>query len=720
MTLVLVLEEAEVRLLQELKSLLQGLDLLLTPGRALLPGHAAVDAHGLELQELVERVLQVLVLGLQVGVRLGDRELRVRLLAVLRVLERVLVADAGLRLGLEVLVGGLRILLIFLRSRDRVLEVGLNDLEEPDDRLGSVGLATVVGVRHRPRPLRRHVIDGLPVRPGTLGLVPLVPLSRRGRVLLALELDERAVEALEHLDRTLHRLEASLRVGERLVVRGLILLTKRGFFRETLGQIRNLLRQGRDVLRERVPECRLLHLQSRQRLNLTLRLVPALRGSLHLFVTPLLLARLGGSLVFQARNQVLDHLLHLGERARGLLELHEKRRQHDAVDLRRLTREETDHLLARSRRLRALKRNLEEAHDLPLEIVLGVVIGVLLATRLARRVLLLHEAEVIRRVHLRDVTLEELEILRNRRELLGARGGALVERLGLVLAFLGEVIKEVLVCILRVLRLLLFRLVLVDFLRKRGDLGALLREGLLESLELIPASSALHLILLAGCHLVVVCLDILLLEVLEQGLQRRDHLVRVVAVRGRSLLNEGSQLVRVVANLERIGHHDGVRDGLLVLRHQVDLRIGHASLGRRQGLDCTLHALDRGSQQLRRLHVRRVLLLADSVRLSLLILHIPNLLVEILDFRVERINSRGLALDLRSQDLDLLSELLDCVLLVVRLLLAEARVLVVALSLGLALLLDLGLDLLKQRDHLLHGVHFLLRASTECCHQQKK
>ena len=139
--------------------------------------------------------------------------------------------------------------------------------------------------------------------------------------------------------------------------------------------------------------------------------------------------------------------------------------------------------------------------------------------------------------------------------------------------------------------------------------------------------------------------------------------------------------------------------------------------------------------------------------LSLLILHILNLLVEILDFRVERINSRGLALDLRSQDLgyvescqeimvrasleqrqsqrssprlsalceiyklrstgnlrvtcssgihdvrplqgneghrcnyvskvctitkkeylDLLSELLDCVLLVVRLLLAEARV----------------------------------------------
>ena len=37
--------------------------------------------------------------------------------------------------------------------------------------------------------------------------------------------------------------------------------------------------------------------------------------------------------------------------------------------------------------------------------------------------------------------------------------------------------------------------------------------------------------------------------------------------------------------------------------------------------------------------------------LSLLILHILNLLVEILDFRVERINSRGLALDLRSQDL---------------------------------------------------------------------
>merc|ERR1719161_2594659 len=705
------LKESEVRLLKDLQRLLQGLNLLLTPGRALLPGHAAVDADRLELQKLVQRVLQVLILGLQISLRLGDSEFRVRLLAILRVFQRVLVVDAGLRLRLEVLVRGFRVLLVLRRGRDRVLKVRLDDLEEPDDRLGGIRLATVVLVRHRTRPFRRHVINRLAVRPGTLGLVPLVPLSRRGRVLLALELNERAVEALQHLDRTLHRLEASLRVGERLVVRGLILLTKRGFFRETLGQIRNLLRQGRDILRERVLECRLLHLQSRQRLNLTLRLVPVLRGSLHLFVTPLLLARLGGSLVFQARNQVLDHLLHLGERARGLLELHEKRRQHDAVDLRRLTREETDHLLARSRRLRALKRNLEEAHDLPLEIVLGVVIGVLLVTRLARRVLVLHEAEVIRRVHLRDVALEELESLRNRRELLGARGGALVERLGLVLAFLGEVIKEVLVCILRVRRLLLFRLVLVDFLRKRGDLGALLREGLLECLELIPASSALHLILLAGCHLVVVCLDILLLEVLEQGFQRRDHLVRVVAVRGRSLLNEGSQLLRVVANLERIGHHDGVRDGLLVLRHQVDLSIGHASLGRRQGLDCTLHALDRGSQQLRRLHVRRVLLLADSVRLSLLILHVLNLLVEILDIRVELIDSRFLGIDLGSQDLDLFGELLDCVLLVVRLLLAEACVLIVALRLGLAFLLNLRLDLLD-------GVHFLLRASTECCHQQ--
>merc|ERR1719473_102191 len=112
--------------------------------------------------------------------------------------------------------------------------------------------------------------------------------GRRGRVLLGLDLNELAVEALQNFDGALHRLEPSLRVGESLVVRGLVLLAERGLLRKTLRQIRHLLRQDRDVLRQRVGERRLLHLQGSLRLNGALRLVPVLSGRLHLLVAPFL------------------------------------------------------------------------------------------------------------------------------------------------------------------------------------------------------------------------------------------------------------------------------------------------------------------------------------------------------------------------------------------------------------------------------------------------
>merc|ERR1719248_381991 len=73
----------EVRVLQDLEGLLEGLDLLVATSRALLPGHAAVHANGLELLQLVQRGLQQLLLRLQVGLR--------------RLLERTLVRD--IRLG---------------------------------------------------------------------------------------------------------------------------------------------------------------------------------------------------------------------------------------------------------------------------------------------------------------------------------------------------------------------------------------------------------------------------------------------------------------------------------------------------------------------------------------------------------------------------------------------------------------------------------------------
>merc|ERR1719440_1874060 len=44
---------AEVSLLEDAQGFLQGFDFLLAPGLPLLPGHAAVNAYGLELLELV-------------------------------------------------------------------------------------------------------------------------------------------------------------------------------------------------------------------------------------------------------------------------------------------------------------------------------------------------------------------------------------------------------------------------------------------------------------------------------------------------------------------------------------------------------------------------------------------------------------------------------------------------------------------------------------------
>merc|ERR1719478_1311457 len=79
---------------------------------------------------------------------------------------------------------------------------------------------------------------------------------------------------------------------------------------------------------------------------------------------------------------------------------------------------------------------------------------------------------------------------------------------------------------------------------------------------------------------------------------------------------------------------------------------------------------------------------------------------------------RRLVLDLRLQDVLLLDELLDRVLLIVRLLLAEARELVVSRRLRLTLLLDLTLKLLKERHYLFDRVNTLLCLSTKCCAEQ--
>ena len=52
--------------------LLERIDLLVATRAALLPRHAAVDAHGLELLELVQRVLEDFLLGPKVSLSLSQ------------------------------------------------------------------------------------------------------------------------------------------------------------------------------------------------------------------------------------------------------------------------------------------------------------------------------------------------------------------------------------------------------------------------------------------------------------------------------------------------------------------------------------------------------------------------------------------------------------------------------------------------------------------------
>merc|ERR1719506_3098882 len=281
------------------------------------------------------------------------------------------------------------------------------------------------------------------------------------------------------------------------------------------------------------------------------------------------------------------------------------------------------------------------------------------------------EAEVRRGlVHLGDVTLEQLEGLRNRLELRRARRGALVPVLRLRLALRREVREEVLVRRLRVRRLLLLRGELVDLrIELRAHLR-LLALGLLLSRDHVAARAALHLERLEGLLLLLVAVHLLLAEILVEILEGRHDLVRVVGVAVRVTLKHRVGLLR---------HPEGLRESNGLLHH---------ALLREEGLLRTRHEVLRAID----------------------------------DLGIERRLLRLLVRDRRLQAVNLLVELLDRVLLVVGLLLAEARELVIGLRLRLAVRFDLGLELLKKSRHLLDGVHLglLLGVSLQGCNERQE
>merc|ERR1719426_647003 len=120
--------------------------------------------------------------------------------------------------------------------------------------------------------------------------------------------------------------------------------------------------------------------------------------------------------------------------------------------------------------------------------------------------------------------------------------------------------------------------------------------------------------------------------------------------------------------------------------------------------------------------VRSVLVITGLLGVVLLLVQLLDLLPVIDDLGIELRLLRLLVSDRRLQARNLLVELFDRVLLVVGLLLAEARELVIGRRLRLAVRFDLGLELLKKSRHLLDGVHFrlLLGVSLQGCNERQE
>merc|ERR1719399_780725 len=617
----------------------------------------------------------MLLLRLEVGLRLSDVELGVRLVGLRRLLQRTLVRDIRLGVRLERVVLALGRRLRSLRGGDAAREVLLDLLEQRDDRLGRVRLAAVLA-RNAAR-IRGHVVNGLAVRARALRREPLVPLS--GRRLLQ-ESGTRVVEAVEHLDRVLDRSLARRRIRDGLLVLGALLLAELSRLVQRLLQIGNLLGELHDVLREAVHERVLLRVERVQVLDVALGRVALLRGLLHVLVAPALLVRLGLRLRLQARDKVLDHLLDFRERARRLADLHEEGAEDRALQRSRLAREEAQHLLAGLNVLGTVE--LEEADRLVVRVIIVRVVVRVIRRGLLLLFLRLHLNRIRdplpvaaslrgRRVHLRHIALEHLQSTRDRRELLGTGGGALVPVLRLLLALLREVVQEVLVRGVRVLRLLQLRRVRVELLLQRSARSRLLRLRLLQRLDLVAARARLHLVLLPSRLLIVVHLHLLLLEVLQEGLQRGDDLVRVVRVRVGSvrLLDQLEQLLPIVDEAHAVRKRDAVKDDMAVLGNEPSvpgLRIRHLTLRRLHRLDRTLHRTDSLRELRSAGRVRLVLRRASLVGGRLLPLQRLDVLLVLRDLLVELGLTRRLVLDLRLQDVLLLDELL----------LAEARELV--------------------------------------------
>mmetsp|Transcript_67564 Transcript_67564/g.195573 ORF Transcript_67564/g.195573 Transcript_67564/m.195573 type:complete len:262 (+) Transcript_67564:129-914(+) len=251
-----------------------------------------LDASGLELLEVLVRHAQLRVHGGKVLLRLASFELGLVLVqAELELcLVLLLLRSCGLRHEVVVLIRRGSFVRLGLGSQPD--EVGLDHLEHANDTSFRV-LHALVGL-HR------------------WYLSPLLDERSGGRRLTAVEL-------LQNHQRLLHRLRPRNRVLDRRLVLGLLLSP----------ELRGLAHSGGELrlfLRELLDRCGHLCDRSVIALNLGHELV-RLGGLLvalqlvvlELLVAPSLVVCLGGCLLLQLRQQILDHLDDLPERVRRSL-----------------------------------------------------------------------------------------------------------------------------------------------------------------------------------------------------------------------------------------------------------------------------------------------------------------------------------------------------------------------------------------------------------------
>mmetsp|Transcript_29540 Transcript_29540/g.84861 ORF Transcript_29540/g.84861 Transcript_29540/m.84861 type:complete len:389 (-) Transcript_29540:1064-2230(-) len=264
--------------------LLQRLNLLLAAGDAVVVAHTRVHARGLELVEVGERGVELLLGALEVrgldGVRLRLVLLLGRLVLYVRRLRGLVHPGVGHEDVVLFLRGGFCCLCVCLQAG----KVGLDDLQHADH--------APLGALHAPV---GRVED--------LGRLRLLLQQGRG-------LARPRVELPQHCERLRQGGLRVPRVLDGLGVRGPLLLTELRGRGHRLVQLGHGLRERGDVLRELGDGCLELVDLCVQGLHGLRLFLPRLLVGGELSVAPALVLGLFVGLLHEAREEVLDHLLH--------------------------------------------------------------------------------------------------------------------------------------------------------------------------------------------------------------------------------------------------------------------------------------------------------------------------------------------------------------------------------------------------------------------------